>query len=316
MAFASALRAGVSVRFCGQDVERGPFSQRHLAAIHPETGARHHPMAAFCADGAAFAVVNSPLSEYAVLGFEYGYSLAAHDGLTVWEAQFGDFANGAQIVLDQFIASGAEKWRQHSNLVVLLPHGLEGQGPEHSSARIERLLQLCARDNVMVAHPSTPANYFHLLLDQAIAGDQPLLIVTPKMLLRLPKARSTLAEFAAGAGFRPVIASGAATATSAVLCSGKIAYEIEKMRAESNVEAVIIRLERLYPFPRDELTTSVAPERSDRAHLGAGRTRELRCGHVAQAEACLRCGRHRRPTEPDRGATRVGLAGRRLSLLA
>ena len=257
MAFASALRAGVSVRFCGQDVERGPFSQRHLAAVHPETGGRHHPMAAFCADGASFAVVNSPLSEYAVLGFEYGYSLAAPDSLTVWEAQFGDFANGAQIMLDQFIASGAEKWQQRSSLAVLLPHGLEGQGPEHSSARIERLLQLCARDNVVVAHPSTPANYFHLLLEQATAGDRPLFVLTPKMLLRLPEARSALADFADSAGFRPVIAAGAAIAARAVLCSGKIAYEIEKMRAAEDVAVTIIRLERLYPFPGDKLVAAL-----------------------------------------------------------
>ena len=180
MAFAFALRAGTPVRLCGQDVERGAFSQRHLAAVHPLTGRRSHPIAEHGRHGAAFEVVNSPLSEYAVLGFEYGYALGSSGTLCVWEAQFGDFANGAQIIIDQFLAAGFEKWGQTANLVLLLPHGLEGQGPEHSSARIERLLQLCARDNITVAHPSTPANYFHLLREQASSGDRPLFILTPK----------------------------------------------------------------------------------------------------------------------------------------
>ena len=254
MAFAATLRTGMSVRVCGQDFERGPFSQRHLAAIDPETGARQHPMAALARHGAKLEVVNSPLSEYAVLGFEYGYSLGSAGALCVWEAQFGDFANGAQIMIDQFIASGFEKWRQTSGLVVLLPHGLEGQGPEHSSARIERLLQLCARDNITVAHPSTPANYFHLLREQATRVDRPLFIVTPKVLLRLPQARSRLDDFASDAGFRPVVCSiPTSKAVRAVICSGKIAYELEKLRDSKDVAVVIIRLERLYPFPRDQL---------------------------------------------------------------
>lgn len=254
MAFAATLQDGISVRLCGQDVERGAFSQRHLAAIDPETGARTHPIASLARQGATMEVVNSPLSEYAVLGFEYGYSLGSAGALCVWEAQFGDFANGAQIMIDQFIASAREKWLQASNLTLLLPHGLEGQGPEHSSARIERLLQLCARDNIRIAHPSTPANYYHLLRQQALTVDRPLFVITPKVLLRLPKARSALADFCDDAGFRSVLASIPAGARRGILCSGKIAYELEKLRDERKVEVGIIRLESLYPFPSDELT--------------------------------------------------------------
>ncbi len=258
MAFALALRSGVSVRLCGQDVERGAFSQRHLAAVHPQTGRRSHPMAEHGRHGAAFEVVNSPLSEYAVLGFEYGYALGSNGTLCIWEAQFGDFANGAQIVIDQFLAAGFEKWGQTANLVLLLPHGLKGQGPEHSSARIERLLQLCARDNITVAHPSTPANYFHLLREQASSGERPLFIITPKVLLRLPQARSPLAAFTGDQGFRPVVASPADGPTPrAVVCSGKIAYELEKERQASGATATVIRLERLYPFPAEALVQAL-----------------------------------------------------------
>ncbi len=256
MAFACVLREGRSIRFCGQDVERGSFSQRHLAAIHPETGAKHHTLLEFARDGARFEVINSPLSEYAVLGFEYGYSLASAQTLCLWEAQFGDFANGAQIVIDQFIAAGFEKWTQTSGLTILLPHGLEGQGPEHSSARIERLLQLCAGDNIAVAHPTTPANYFHLLLDQARQNRRPLFIVTPKMLLRLPQARSELASFTSQATFEPVIVSASGDpATRAILCSGKIAYEVEKLRAATAASVSVLRLEALYPFPAESLSS-------------------------------------------------------------
>lgn len=259
MAFAWVLRSGVSVRFAGQDVERGAFSQRHFAIVHPHTGLRRRLLDGFAQHGAQLEVVNTLLSEYAALGFEYGYSLGTDRALCVWEAQFGDFANGAQIVIDQFVASGFEKWRQASALVLLLPHGLEGQGPEHSSARIERLLQLCARDNIAVAHPSTPANYFHLLREQARSGDRPLFILTPKMLLRLAQARSPLAAFADGAGFEPVIASmPSGPVRRAVLCSGKIAYEAEKVRAESDAAVAIVRIETLYPFPAEALAASLA----------------------------------------------------------
>ena len=256
MALASALDDGVAVRFCGQDIERGPFSQRHLAAVDAETGVRRHQLASFARDGATLEIVNSPLSEYAVLGFEYGYALAARRTLCIWEAQFGDFANGAQIVIDQFIASGSEKWCTTSALTVLLPHGLEGQGPEHSSARVERLLQLCARDNMRVAIPSTPANYFHLLRDQAVRSDRPLFVLTPKVLLRLPEARSPLADFGDGNSFHPVIVA-ARGGSRAILCSGKIAYELERERDRLGIEASIVRLELLYPFPAERLAAAL-----------------------------------------------------------
>ena len=292
MAFAAALRAGVPVRICGQDVERGPFSQRHLAAVHPETGERSYPMAALARDGAMLEVVNSPLSEYAVLGFEYGYSLGTRRTLCVWEAQFGDFANGAQIVIDQFIASGFEKWRQTSNLTVLLPHGLEGQGPEHSSARIERLLQLCARDNMRVCHPSTPANYYHLLRGQATDGDRPMFVITPKVLLRLPQARSPLADFVEGAGFRPVLVSPSERpARRAVLCSGKIAYELERARDERRAPVAIVRLEQFYPLDERALADAVAATgarewlwlQEEPANFGAGNWLRARLEAVAAA---------------------------------
>jgi 2-oxoglutarate dehydrogenase E1 component len=258
MALGATLRGGRSVRLCGQDVERGPFSQRHLAAIDPASGHRSHPIAVLARDGATIEIVNSPLSEYAVLGFEYGHSLGSAGTLCLWEAQFGDFANGAQIMIDQFIASAAEKWRLRSDLIVLLPHGLEGQGPEHSSARIERLLQLCARDNIRLMHPSTPANHYHLLREQALAGDRPLFVITPKVLLRLPQARSPLAAFADTAGFQPLIASVPDGARRAVLCSGKIAYELEKARDEASLAIAVIRIEALYPFPHERLVEALA----------------------------------------------------------
>ena len=257
LAFACALNAGISVRFCGQDVERGPFSQRHLAGIHPQTGERYYALSSCSVEGATFEVVNSLLAEYAVLGFEYGYSLGAPGSLNIWEAQFGDFANGAQVIIDQFVVSGSEKWRQASNLTIFLPHGLEGQGPEHSSARIERLLQLCARNNITVAHPTTPANFFHLLVGQAEKGCAPLFIVTPKVLLRLPQARSKLSDFADDAGFLPVIASESPTAVRAVICSGKLYYELEKLRAAERCDVMLIRLERLYPFPSEQLVSTL-----------------------------------------------------------
>ncbi len=255
MAFGSILQAGISVRLCGQDIERGPFSQRHLAAIHPDTGSRHYPIASLAKQGAAFEVVNSLLAEYAVLGFEFGYSVAAENTLCVWEAQFGDFLNGAQIMMDQIISSGFEKWQLTGNLVMLLPHGLEGQGPEHSSARIERLLQLCANNNMVLAHPSTPANYFHLLQSQISRPGHPLVIISPKKLLRLPAARSSLAELSGAEGFRPVIASAVpANVRRAILCSGKVAYELEMLADQYAFPVQVIRIERLYPFPAQELS--------------------------------------------------------------
>ncbi|WP_372399484.1 2-oxoglutarate dehydrogenase E1 component [Azospirillum sp. HJ39] len=256
LAFATLLADGTPVRLTGQDVVRGAFSHRHFALTDAVTGRRHVSLNHLGVEQARFEVVNSPLSEYAVLGFEYGYSLERPDALVIWEAQFGDFANGAQIMIDQFIVSAEDKWRQPSGLVILLPHGLEGQGPEHSSARPERFLQMAARDNIRVAHPSTPANYFHLLRRQMLRGDRkPLVVLSPKTLLRLPAAVSALADLAPGTGFRPVVATAGERAERILLCSGKLAYELERERAARGAEDVaVVRLEMLYPLPEAELS--------------------------------------------------------------
>ncbi|HWT99470.1 MAG TPA: 2-oxoglutarate dehydrogenase E1 component [Terriglobales bacterium] len=254
LALGSILLDGTGIRFTGQDIVRGAFSHRHFAISDIETGERHLSLNHLARAQAQLEVINSPLSEYGVLGFEYGYSLERPDRLVMWEAQFGDFANGAQIILDQFIFSGRAKWDHRSALVVLLPHGLEGQGPEHSSARPERLLQMAANDHVEIAHPSTPANYFHLLRRQVGRVDpKPLFILSAKSLLRHPAAISTIDDFAPGTAFRPVIAANAPK-RHAILCSGKIAYELERAAAQSGQDDVgVIRLEMLYPFPATEL---------------------------------------------------------------
>ncbi|KQK31878.1 hypothetical protein ARD30_09075 [Bosea thiooxidans] len=262
LAFASLLAEGVPVRLSGQDCVRGTFTQRHLAVHDVETGGHLMPVASVAEEGAAFEAVNSPLSEYGVLGFEYGYSLADPNRLAVWEAQFGDFLNGAQIMVDQFIVSAEAKWELMSGLAILLPHGLEGQGPDHSSARVERLLQLCAGGNMIVANPSTPANLFHLLRRQVRAPwRKPLFVIAPKALLRQKACVSVLDEMAAGTAFRPIVAEDAAKpARRVVLCSGKIGYELAAARAGCGLEdeVAIIRLDQLYPFPADDLATALA----------------------------------------------------------
>ncbi|MDB5591330.1 2-oxoglutarate dehydrogenase E1 component [Enterovirga sp.] len=260
LAFASLVTEGVPVRLTGQDAVRGTFSSRHFGLVDTETGARACTIAELEPGQAPFAIHNSPLSEYGVLGFEYGYSLERPDGLTLWEAQFGDFANGAQIMIDQFVTSGEEKWLQPSGLVMLVPHGLEGQGPEHSSARPERYLQLAARDNIQLANPSTPANYFHLLRRQVLRRiRKPLVVLAPKTLLRLPAAVSTLAEFGPGTRFQPVLASGPAGARRLLICTGKIAYELERARAAQGLDDIqIIRLEMIYPLPAAALSQLLA----------------------------------------------------------
>jgi 2-oxoglutarate dehydrogenase E1 component len=243
------------VRLSGQDVARGAFSHRHFVLTDVNDGSRHVSLNHLTEQQARFDVVNSPLSEYAVLGFEYGYSLERPEALTVWEAQFGDFANGAQIIFDQFIASGRTKWEQRSNLMILLPHGLEGQGPEHSSARPERYLQLAAGRNFELAHPTTPANYFHLLRRQVLRSDAvPLIVLSPKTLLRLPAAVSPLTAFDRHERFQPVISSAPATPSRILLCSGKIAYQLQEERDKRDAqETAIVRLELLYPLPEEEL---------------------------------------------------------------
>jgi 2-oxoglutarate dehydrogenase E1 component len=206
LAFGSLLKDGFKVRLSGQDVERGTFSQRHSVLFDQETEKRFTPLNHLGGEQAAYEVVNSMLSEEAVLGFEYGYSLSEPNALTLWEAQFGDFANGAQVVFDQFISSGERKWLRMSGLVCLLPHGYEGMGPEHSSARLERFLQMCAEDNMQVANCTTPANYFHILRRQMHRTfRKPLILMTPKSLLRHKRASSRIEELAAGSTFHRLL---------------------------------------------------------------------------------------------------------------
>ena len=255
LAFGSLLVEGKPVRLSGQDSRRGTFSQRHAVLVDQTTGAEVTPLQHLATGQAPFLVYDSLLSEYAVLGFEYGYSVVRTDGIVAWEAQFGDFANGAQIVIDQFIAAAEEKWRQPSKLVLLLPHGAEGQGPEHSSARLERFLQLAAKGNMRVAVPTTSAQYFHLLRSQAHwDGGTPLVVMTPKSLLRADAAKSRAAEFAGT--FQPVLADPHAPEkpTRVLLCSGKVAFDLIDHRAKiADASSAVVRIERLYPFPEAEL---------------------------------------------------------------
>jgi 2-oxoglutarate dehydrogenase E1 component len=260
LAFASLLEDGEPIRLTGQDTVRGTFSQRHAVLYDVETGERYVPLQNIPQARASFAVYNSPLSEIAVMGFEYGYSVNAHDALVLWEAQYGDFANVGQPMIDQFIVSGQAKWSQTSGLVLLLPHGYEGQGPEHSSARLERFLQLAAHENIRVANLTTAAQYFHLLRAQAALEDnrRPLIIMTPKSLLRNPKAASDLADFTSGS-FLPVLDDEEAreradSVERLILCSGKFYTELvgSDLRQEA-VDTAVVRIELLYPFPEDRV---------------------------------------------------------------
>ncbi|MFI5234336.1 MAG: multifunctional oxoglutarate decarboxylase/oxoglutarate dehydrogenase thiamine pyrophosphate-binding subunit/dihydrolipoyllysine-residue succinyltransferase subunit [Gemmatimonadales bacterium] len=260
LALASLLLEGVPLRFTGQDTERGTFSQRHLVLHDAENGATLAPIQRLHGALAPLELHNSPLSELATMGFEYGYSAAAPEALVLWEAQFGDFVNGAQIIVDQFLAAGLSKWGLTTRLTLLLPHGYEGQGPEHSSGRLERFLQLAAEGNLRVANCTTPAQYFHLLRRQARDPRQrPLVVMTPKSLLRLPAAASKLSDLTAGT-FQPVIADpAAADATRVVLSAGKVYYDLhaeaEKLGAK---RPALVRVEQLYPFPETELKAALA----------------------------------------------------------
>jgi 2-oxoglutarate dehydrogenase E1 component len=253
LAFGSLLVEGIPIRLTGQDTQRGTFSHRHAVLHDVRTGETYTPLQNLEEAGASFEIYNSPLSEYACLGFEYGYSVAASEALVLWEAQFGDFVNGAQIVIDQFIVAGLAKWRETSRLTLLLPHGYEGNGPEHSSARLERFLQLAAQENIRVANPSTSGQHFHLLRRQALdAAGRPLIVMTPKGLLRLKQASSTLTDLAEGF-FQPVIDDADVDREAVarlVVCSGKVYYDIagHEERAQAGNVAVA-RLEQLYPFP-------------------------------------------------------------------
>jgi 2-oxoglutarate dehydrogenase E1 component len=259
LAFGTLLRQGVPVRLSGQDSSRGTFGQRHAVLIDVETEAHYIPLCHLGEEQAKFETYNSPLSEAAILGFEYGYSRDAPETLVLWEAQFGDFANGAQLIVDQFICAAEDKWGLLSGLVLLLPHGYEGQGPEHSSARIERFLQLSAEDNIQVCQPSTAAQYFHLLRRQALRRwRKPLIVFTPKSMLRHPDAGSRIEEFSS-AGFAPVITEPDPLGmTRVLLCTGKIVHELRRARRERKDNAVgIVSLEQIYPFPEQQLRESL-----------------------------------------------------------
>jgi 2-oxoglutarate dehydrogenase E1 component len=263
LAIGGLLDEGVDVRLCGQDSGRGAFSQRHLVLVDQQTEARFVPLQ-YLRDGQGrFEVVDSPLIEYAVLAFEFGHSMADPRTLVIWEAQFGDFANLAQAVIDQYVVAAEDKWLRQSGLVMLLPHGPEGDGPEHSSARPERLLQLCADGNIQVVNCTTPANYFHVLRRQMLRPfRKPLVVFSPKSLLRRRAAVSTLDEMAEGTGFRTVYPDGEAGAGvhRVVLCTGKIYYDVADARSEREIRDVaLIRLEQLYPFPEKALTEVLAP---------------------------------------------------------
>jgi 2-oxoglutarate dehydrogenase E1 component len=265
-AFGSLVLDGTHVRLSGQDSGRGTFSQRHAVLYDTQTGKAWTPLSELSAPKkprARFEVFDSSLSEEGVLGFEYGYSVVAADDLVMWEAQFGDFANGAQVIIDQYIGASEDKWKQTSRLTMLLPHGYEGQGPEHSSARLERYLQLCAENNLQVCYPSTPAQYFHLLRRQVRPGfERPLIVMTPKSLLRLPAAASAVADLTEG-GFQPLIddveMKDGGQVKRIVLCSGKVFYDLNEARKKSRADQVgLIRLEQFYPFPQIRLQEIIA----------------------------------------------------------
>ncbi len=256
LAFASLLYEGVNVRLSGQDCGRGTFSQRHAILVDQKSEEKFSTLNNFLQNGSRVEIVDSPLSEAAVLGFEYGYTLADPNTLVLWEAQFGDFANGAQLIIDQFIVSGESKWLRMSGVTILLPHGYEGQGPEHSSARIERYLQMAAEDNIQVINCTTPANYFHVLRRQMLRKfRKPLIIFTPKSLLRKKEAVSKLDDMGENKKFKKIIVDGEnKNIKKVVFCSGKIFYDIrEKINNEQLSTTLIIRIEQLYPFPSDLL---------------------------------------------------------------
>ncbi len=304
LAFGSLLTEGVPVRLTGQDTERGTFSHRHLVLHDYETGETHTPIEHLPNASAPFQVYNSPLSEMAALGFEYGYSVACPRALVLWEAQFGDFINSAQVIVDQFIVSGLSKWQQSSRLVLLLPHGYEGNGPEHSSARLERFMQLAAQENIRIVNCSTAGQYFHVLRRQAVHPKaRPLVLLTPKGLLRLKESTSSLEELAKGS-FRPMLddpsldEEARRRTTRLIVCSGKIYYDIVGHEARKEAEGIAVaRLEQLYPFPvaaYDELLsrypniTELVWTQEEPQNMGAWRAIRHRLEEGLPAEVELR----------------------------
>jgi 2-oxoglutarate dehydrogenase E1 component len=263
LAFGTLVAQGITVRLSGQDSRRGTFVQRHASIVDVNTGEDYLPVKSVETEGGRFFVHDSLLSEFAVMGFEYGYSVENQDALVCWEAQFGDFANGAQSIVDEFISAGEVKWGQRSSVTLLLPHSHEGQGPDHTSGRIERYLQLCAEDNMRVAVPTTPASYFHLLRRQALSPKKkPLVIFTPKSLLRHRQVISPVSALTSGR-FEPVLADPSQPNPTAVkrvlLCTGKVFYDLAQARSERGItDTAILRLEQLYPLPVDEVKAALA----------------------------------------------------------
>jgi 2-oxoglutarate dehydrogenase E1 component len=264
LAYGSLLLEGTGIRISGQDVKRGTFSHRHAAIYDANNGQELIPLASLNPEQANFEIVNSLLSEVGVLGFEFGYSLADPHTLVIWEAQFGDFVNGAQVIIDQFISSCEAKWNRHTGITMLLPHGYEGQGPEHSSARLERFLQLCSQNNLLVCNVTTPAQYFHLIRRQMKRNfRKPLVIMSPKSLLRLPEASSSIAELAEGR-FQEVIderdaAIDPAQVERLIFCTGKIYYDLIAERKKRGINNVAVAtVEQLYLYPVNEISNVLA----------------------------------------------------------
>ncbi len=273
LAYATLLNSGNQVRFSGQDVERGTFSHRHAVVKIEDSEEEYIPLEHLHEKQGVFNIYNSHLSEYGVLGFEFGYSMATPDTLTIWEAQFGDFFNGAQIMIDQFITCSENKWRKMTGLVMLLPHGYEGMGPEHSSGRMERFLQMCADNNIQVANCSTPANMFHILRRQLVREfRKPLVVFTPKKLLRYPTCVSPMEDFTSG-GFKEVIddtTANADTVTKLVFCSGKLFYDlIERKEKDKNTTIAIVRIEQLYPLPLLQLNEIIEKYKNAKTYIWA-----------------------------------------------
>jgi 2-oxoglutarate dehydrogenase E1 component len=324
LAFGTLCAEGTFVRLSGQDSGRGTFSHRHAVLVDQETEDKYVPLNHVRPDQAPFEVIDSPLSEAAVLGFEYGYSLADPHALVLWEAQFGDFANGAQVMLDQFISSGEAKWLRMSGVVLLLPHGYEGQGPEHSSARLERYLQLCAEDNMQVCNLTTAANYFHALRRQVRRNfRKPLVIMTPKSLLRSPEVASRLDEMGPGTSFHRVIEEidtlvHDAAVKRVVMCSGKVYYDLLHARRERKIDDVaIIRLEQLYPFPAVTLSQVVGRYKNaefvwcqeEPANMGAWSFVDPRIEQVLSG-LDIKANRARYVGRPEAASTATGLLKR------
>ena len=329
LAFASLLREGIPVRLTGQDTERGTFSHRHLVLHDVVTGEIEVPMQKLKNAQASFEVYNSPLSEYACVGFEYGYSAAAPEALVLWEAQFGDFANGAQTIIDQFISSGLAKWRQTSRLTLLLPHGYEGNGPEHSSARLERFLQLAAQENIRIANCTTAAQYFHLLRRQALDPvARPLVVMTPKGLLRLKSASSTIEDLAAGS-FRPILDADLPEKSAIrrlVFCTGKIYYDIVGHEAALETgDIAVARIEQLYPFPVESARAVIASyphldeivwAQEEPQNMGAWRTIRHRLEEAAAGVPVRYVGRPWRASTAEGYPTAHALEQERIALAA